>query len=190
MSEQSDDKLSHNKVMEALKAKIQRGNGSPVSTTPTSSLPYRSSFSDTIHTMDKRQRQLPKPIITTTDNETTITNATATAATPATTTTTNAHRNPTTNTVHTPSPRSAKPILPPIDTSVGRQQQHHHQQHHHHRSSSPVHLPTSTPSTTQVSPSDQLLALSTRQERSSSHSTPSDDTYEHDTHSTIKMETD
>jgi hypothetical protein len=32
--------------------------------------------------------------------------------------------------------------------------------------------------------------VSTRQEHSSSHSTPSDDTYEHDTHSSIKMETD
>ncbi|ORZ22230.1 hypothetical protein BCR42DRAFT_405758 [Absidia repens] len=175
VSDQLDDKLSHNKVMEALKAKIQRGNGSPVSTTPTSALPYRPSFADTFH-MDKRQRQLPKPIVTL--NNGSSSSSTSHNGTPAGTSST-----PTT-TVHTASPRSAKPILPPIDTNVGRQ--HHHQQQQQqqqqHRPSSPVHIsPTAvdatttaagTPSTSQVSPSDQLLAMSThRQEGNASHST-------------------
>lgn len=76
-----EDKLTHNKVMEALKAKIQRGNNSPLATTAPSS-----AFRD-----NKRQRTLPKPTVTATDLQ-----------------------------PSTPSPRSAKPILPPIDTSIGR----------------------------------------------------------------------
>lgn len=77
-----EDKLSHNKVMEALKAKIQRGSNSPLATTAPSS-----AFRD-----NKRHRTLPKP-----------TAVTAIDLQPS-----------------TPSPRSAKPILPPIDTNIGR----------------------------------------------------------------------
>ncbi|KAI8092683.1 uncharacterized protein BX664DRAFT_327899 [Halteromyces radiatus] len=219
-SDQSDDKLSHNKVMEALKAKIQRGNGSPISTTPTSSLPYRSNFADSLH-MDKRQRQLPKPIVSVENNNnnksstssasTTVNSITSNGTGPVPSTSSSSAISPST-TSHTPSPRSAKPILPPIDTSVGRNPHHPHHPHHHHqqqqqkqqqkqqqqqrhRSSSPPprvstsfqstskisDIPTSTPTTVQISPSDQVLALSThhRQGRSSGsqHSTPPEITY-------------
>jgi hypothetical protein len=78
-----DDKLSHNKVMEALKAKIQRASSSPLATTAPSTA------------FNKRQRTLPK--------------LTATQVPPIVT------HHPS-----TPSPRSAKPILPPIDTTIGR----------------------------------------------------------------------
>lgn len=80
---ENDDKLSHNKVMEALKAKIQRASNSPLTTTaPTTAF-------------NKRQRTLPK--------------LTSTHIPPIVT------HHPS-----TPSPRSAKPILPPIDTNIGR----------------------------------------------------------------------
>ncbi|KAG0166552.1 hypothetical protein DFQ28_007135 [Apophysomyces sp. BC1034] len=77
------DRISHNKVMEALKAKIQRG--SPLTATPPSFRPPE------IQTeKNKRARSLPKPPSQSEDPSA------------------------------SPSPRSAKPILPPIDTSVGR----------------------------------------------------------------------
>ncbi|CEP14819.1 hypothetical protein [Parasitella parasitica] len=90
-----EDKPPHNKVMEALKAKIQRGNGSPLATTaPKSALGSH---------VDKRRRTLPKlhtaevpPILT------------------------HPHQHHHTPPPSTPSPRSAKPVLPPIDTNVGR----------------------------------------------------------------------
>ncbi|OBZ83102.1 hypothetical protein A0J61_08853 [Choanephora cucurbitarum] len=78
----SEEKPNHNKVMEALKAKIQRSGAS------TSNSAFRP--------LDKKQRTLPKP----TEIPHIITHP---------------HTLPT-----TPSPRSAKPILPPIDTSIGR----------------------------------------------------------------------
>ncbi|GAA5799886.1 hypothetical protein HPULCUR_005307 [Helicostylum pulchrum] len=87
-----EDKHKHNKVMEALKAKIQRGSSSPLATTAPNS-----AFRDN----NKRQRTLPKP--------------TASEPPPINTTTTLHQLQPS-----TPSPRSAKPILPPIDTSIGR----------------------------------------------------------------------
>lgn len=100
---QEDDKLSHNKVMEALKAKIQRGSGSPLATTAPSSA-FRPHG-------DKRQRTLPKPNTISTS-----------AAVPPILTYSHHHRHPHHHTPppSTPSPRSAKPILPPIDTNVGR----------------------------------------------------------------------
>ncbi|KAI8380551.1 hypothetical protein EDC96DRAFT_604043 [Choanephora cucurbitarum] len=76
----SEEKPNHNKVMEALKAKIQRSGASP--------------SNSACRPLDKKQRTLPKP----TEIPHIIT-----------------HTLPT-----TPSPRSAKPILPPIDTSIGR----------------------------------------------------------------------
>ncbi|KAI8087027.1 uncharacterized protein B0P05DRAFT_602816 [Gilbertella persicaria] len=86
--EQSEpqDKLSHNKVMEALKAKIQRGgNGggppSPLTASPVVRPPPEK----------KRKPTLPRPVLI---------------------------EQPKTSS--SPSPRSAKPILPPIDTSLGR----------------------------------------------------------------------
>lgn len=100
-----EDKLSHNKVMEALKAKIQRGNSSPLATTAPSSA-FRSHA-------DKRQRTLPKPTITT-------------EVPPILTHPHHPHHQQHQQHHHhtpppsTPSPRSAKPILPPIDTNVGR----------------------------------------------------------------------
>lgn len=100
---QEEDKLSHNKVMEALKAKIQRGNGSPLATTAPSSA-FRSHA-------DKRQRTLPKPNTTSTSSEV-----------PPILTYPHHHHHHHHHTPppSTPSPRSAKPILPPIDTNVGR----------------------------------------------------------------------
>ncbi|KAI8997197.1 hypothetical protein BDB01DRAFT_770223 [Pilobolus umbonatus] len=87
---ENEDKISHNKVMEALKAKIQRGSSSPLATTPSSA--FRP------HQDTKRQRTLPKPHIH--------------HVSPIIT------HHP--NTPSTPSPRSGKPVLPPIDTSIGR----------------------------------------------------------------------
>lgn len=85
-----EDKLSHNKVMEALKAKIQRGSHSPLATMAPSSAFRAAGIPSTEN--NKRQRTLPKPTLTaTTDLQ-----------------------------PSTPSPRSAKPILPPIDTNIGR----------------------------------------------------------------------
>jgi hypothetical protein len=49
---ENEDKLSHNKVMEALKAKIQRTSSSPLATTAPSTA------------FNKRQRTLPKPTAT------------------------------------------------------------------------------------------------------------------------------
>ncbi|KAF1798085.1 hypothetical protein FB192DRAFT_1289339 [Mucor lusitanicus] len=94
---QEEDKLSHNKVMEALKAKIQRGSGSPLATTAPSSA-FRPHG-------DKRQRTLPKP------------NTTSEVPPILTHPPQHYHHTPPPS---TPSPRSAKPILPPIDTNVGR----------------------------------------------------------------------
>ena len=85
-SQPEEDKLSHNKVMEALKAKIQRGSSSPLATTAPNSAFLRDNH-------NKKQRTLPKPIIEPTQLQ----------------------QQPS-----TPSPRSAKPILPPIDTTIGR----------------------------------------------------------------------
>jgi hypothetical protein len=97
-----EDKISHNKVMEALKAKIQRGSSSPLATTAPSTAFGRDNNSNnnsnnsnnSNNNNNKRQRTLPKPTI----------------------------EPPQINTAQpsTPSPRSAKPILPPIDTSIGR----------------------------------------------------------------------
>lgn len=89
-----EDKPSHNKVMEALKAKIQRGSSSPLATTAPNS-----AFRDNNNNNNKRQRTLPKPAAT----EPPPINTTLHQLQPS-----------------TPSPRSAKPILPPIDTSIGR----------------------------------------------------------------------
>ncbi|KAI9256816.1 hypothetical protein EDC94DRAFT_522837 [Helicostylum pulchrum] len=82
------DKLLHNKVMEALKAKIQRGNGgppSPLAPPPTSSIPQENQIK-------KRKTTLPRPVVV----------------------------HSTTTSSPSPSPRSAKPVLPPIDTNLGR----------------------------------------------------------------------
>ncbi|KAG2190781.1 hypothetical protein INT46_001821 [Mucor plumbeus] len=98
-----EDKLSHNKVMEALKAKIQRGNGSPLATTAPSSA-FRPH-------VDKRQRTLPKPTITT-EVPPVLTHPHQQQQ--------HHHHHHHTPPPSTPSPRSAKPILPPIDTNVGR----------------------------------------------------------------------
>ncbi|ORZ04386.1 hypothetical protein BCR42DRAFT_429303 [Absidia repens] len=189
----SDDKLSHNKVMEALKAKIQRGNGSPVSATPPSSA-FRpaTSLADSamvVH-MDKRQRQLPKPIMTLDNNNKnnngSSTSSSSTSSSSSTTVvtgtgTTNGPILPSSSSPsnHTPSPRSAKPILPPIDTSVG--QHHHHHHHHQHHHSSPAIK------TDHVSPSDPLLPMSAHHRSSSSRSTPP---YEQASGSRIKLEAD
>ncbi|CAO3597745.1 unnamed protein product [Absidia cylindrospora] len=174
----SDDKLSHNKVMEALKAKIQRGNGSPVSATPPSSA-FRPTTSLTdsamvVH-MDKRQRQLPKPIMTLDNNNNGSSTSSSSAASSSSSTTvvagtgTNGPILPSSPSNHTPSPRSAKPILPPIDTSVG-------QRHHHYKTA-----------TDHVSPSDPLLPMSAHHRSSSSRSTPP---YEQVSGSRIKLEVD
>ncbi|KAF7723702.1 hypothetical protein EC973_001743 [Apophysomyces ossiformis] len=80
------DRLSHNKVMEALKAKLKRG--SPLTSTPPS---FRPPPSETQLEKSKRARSLPKPPSQQPEEPSS-----------------------------SPSPRSAKPILPPIDTSVGR----------------------------------------------------------------------
>ncbi|KAI9270482.1 hypothetical protein BDA99DRAFT_534590 [Phascolomyces articulosus] len=109
-----DAKLSHHQVMEVLKAKLQRGNNAVEK--------------------NKRARTLPNPLVTTGTNATTTTTTTSN-----TSNNNNNHNNsittkpalpppPTQHPHHhssqpplsTPSPRSAKPILPPIDTSVGR----------------------------------------------------------------------
>ncbi|KAI9474329.1 hypothetical protein BDB00DRAFT_943624 [Zychaea mexicana] len=115
-----DAKLSHDQVMEVLKAKLQRGSNAAEK--------------------NKRARTLPNPLgnTNTAPTTTTSTNTTTTASTPSTnnnTTTTTSTTTPTAKPalppppqhhpqphppLSTPSPRSAKPVLPPIDTSVGR----------------------------------------------------------------------
>ncbi|KAI7890218.1 uncharacterized protein EV154DRAFT_465902 [Mucor mucedo] len=115
-----EEKLSHNKVMEALKAKIQRGSHSPLTTVAPSSA-FRPT---TIHENNKRQRTLPKPTVI----------ATTTELQPS-----------------TPSPRSAKPILPPIDTTIGRIPTTHLPSHpliSPIKSSTPPALTTTTTTTT------------------------------------------
>ncbi|KAI9317134.1 hypothetical protein BX666DRAFT_147164 [Dichotomocladium elegans] len=98
-----DEKVSHEQVMEALKAKLQRGEA-------------------------KRARTLPKPLVnpsmhSQSSSSSSTSSATATTAIPST-------------------PRSAKPILPPIDTSVGRLQ---HQQQGTSSSSGPLTSPYGGP---------------------------------------------
>lgn len=91
---QPQDKLSHNKVMEALKAKIQRGNGGPPS--PLTASPMRSinqqQSQENIN--KKRKPTLPRPVVI--------------------------HQQIVEGSSPSPSPRSAKPVLPPIDTNLGR----------------------------------------------------------------------
>ncbi|CEP14065.1 hypothetical protein [Parasitella parasitica] len=90
------DKISHNKVMEALKAKIQRSNGGPPS--PLTASPIRPPASSSAQSQDfpnkKKKPALPRPVV--------VHQAAETATSPS------------------PSPRSAKPVLPPIDTNLGR----------------------------------------------------------------------
>ncbi|EPB86196.1 hypothetical protein HMPREF1544_07008 [Mucor circinelloides 1006PhL] len=104
-NEIEQDKLSHNKVMEALKAKIQRGTGGPPS--PLTASPIRpppssssaaaasssSASSSQEHPNKKKKPTLPRPVVV---------HQVETASSPS------------------PSPRSAKPVLPPIDTNLGR----------------------------------------------------------------------
>lgn len=86
------DKLSHNKVMEALKAKIQRSNGGPPS--PLTASPIRPPPSQSQDYPNKKKKPtLPRPVVV---HEVEV------ASSPS------------------PSPRSAKPVLPPIDTNLGR----------------------------------------------------------------------
>lgn len=99
-NEVEQDKLSHNKVMEALKAKIQRGSGgplSPLTASPIRPPPSSSSASTSTpsqeHPNKKKKPALPRPVVV---------HQVETASSPS------------------PSPRSAKPVLPPIDTSLGR----------------------------------------------------------------------
>jgi hypothetical protein len=110
--------------MEALKAKIQRTSHSPLATTAPNSI-LRPTPADT-----KRQRTLPKPI-----SQDTIKNDPPPIVT-------GIHHTPS-----TPSPRSAKPILPPIDTSMGRI----------HAKSMAATSPTVTRPFTTSSPSDHVL---------------------------------
>ncbi|KAI8967044.1 hypothetical protein BDF20DRAFT_903103 [Mycotypha africana] len=121
------DKLSHNKVMEALKAKIQRGNSGPNTggnnngASSSSNVPNGTSGTTTFTTSSVRS---------TTQNHHQESNSSNNSS--------NKRRKPTlpkpsvlvkqqplepkakSTTSTTPSPRSAKPILPPIDTSLGR----------------------------------------------------------------------
>ncbi|KAG1058855.1 hypothetical protein G6F42_028510 [Rhizopus arrhizus] len=91
--------------MEALKAKIQRGTGGPPS--PLTASPIRpppssssaaaasssSASSSQEHPNKKKKPTLPRPVVV---------HQVETASSPS------------------PSPRSAKPVLPPIDTNLGR----------------------------------------------------------------------
>ncbi|GAN07897.1 hypothetical protein MAM1_0181c07401 [Mucor ambiguus] len=96
-NEVEQDKLLHTKVMEALKAKIQRGSGGPLS--PLTAPPIRpppsasTSASSQEHPNKKKKPTLPRPVVV---------HQAETASSPS------------------PSPRSAKPVLPPIDTNLGR----------------------------------------------------------------------
>ncbi|KAI7848149.1 hypothetical protein BDC45DRAFT_561839 [Circinella umbellata] len=106
-----DAKLSHDQVMEVLKAKLQRGNNAV--------------------DKSKRTRTLPNLLVTTATNATSTTTSTtsnnnnnkqitgkpALPPPPPHHPNHNHHSQPP---LSTPSPRSAKPVLPPIDTSVGR----------------------------------------------------------------------
>ncbi|KAI7905549.1 uncharacterized protein BX663DRAFT_558959 [Cokeromyces recurvatus] len=103
--EHQQDKLSHNKVMEALKAKIQRGNGGPPS--PLSSSPTNRQQQDTTTSHKKRK-------------STTVSRPFTLAQQPSERRSTIPSN--TTTTTTTSSPRSTKPILPPIDTSLGRKE--------------------------------------------------------------------
>ncbi|KAI8367325.1 hypothetical protein BD560DRAFT_447716 [Blakeslea trispora] len=125
-SEQQEptDKLSHNKVMEALKAKIQRGNGGPPS--PLTASPMARPLQQEVK---KRKITLPRPVLI--EQPSSSSSSSTTAA-------------------NTTSPRSAKPILPPIDTTLGRMKTIHPSQHHsnssssNHSSSSSSHSSTSS----------------------------------------------
>ncbi|KAL9554562.1 hypothetical protein MBANPS3_002755 [Mucor bainieri] len=96
-NEGEQDKLLHTKVMEALKAKIQRGSGGPLS--PLTAPPIRpppsasTSTPSQDHPNKKKKPALPRPVVV---------HQVETASSPS------------------PSPRSAKPVLPPIDTNLGR----------------------------------------------------------------------
>ncbi|KAI8983445.1 hypothetical protein BDB01DRAFT_790793 [Pilobolus umbonatus] len=86
VSSEVEDKLSHNKVMEALKAKIKRGNNGPLSPLT----PVRPP-----HNTHKRRKDGTSRLAGRVEAERVLTSP-------------------------SPSPRSAKPVLPLIDTSVGR----------------------------------------------------------------------
>ncbi|KAI7894886.1 uncharacterized protein EV154DRAFT_458778 [Mucor mucedo] len=156
INEQHQDKLSHNKVMEALKAKIQRGNGgppSPLTASPVVVIPQDA------HNNKKRKPTLPRPVIV----------HSSTISSPS------------------PSPRSAKPVLPPIDTNLGRMDikklenttsssSSSSSSNHSQKSvKDPVTTSTTTTATTTAtvaaaaSPSDHIL-LNTRRARSLSPS--------------------
>ncbi|KAG2213193.1 hypothetical protein INT47_011342, partial [Mucor saturninus] len=157
INEQHQDKLSHNKVMEALKAKIQRGNGgppSPLTASPVVVIPQDA------HNNKKRKPTLPRPVIV----------HSSTISSPS------------------PSPRSAKPVLPPIDTNLGRMDikklenttsssSSSSSSNHSQKSiKDPVTISTTTTATTATttvaaaaSPSDHIL-LNTRRARSLSPS--------------------
>ncbi|KAI7885805.1 hypothetical protein K492DRAFT_170887 [Lichtheimia hyalospora FSU 10163] len=82
----SNEKMSHDMVMEALKAKLQRTQQAEAAE------------------KKKRARTLPKPLVTVVKQQQQQQSDSASAS------------------PIMPSPRSAKPVLPPIDTSVGRLQ--------------------------------------------------------------------
>lgn len=146
MNDQQQDKLSHNKVMEALKAKIQRGNGGPPS--PLTASPIIPQDQN-----KKRKPTLPRPVIV---HSTTISSP-------------------------SPSPRSAKPVLPPIDTNLGRidtikldtSSSSSSSSSSSNNSNKPVKdTNTATITTAVASPSDHIL-LNTRRARSLSPSSSS-----------------
>lgn len=84
----SNEKMSHDMVMEALKAKLQRTQQAEAAE------------------KKKRARTLPKPLVTVVkQQQQQQVQSDSVSASPI-----------------MPSPRSAKPVLPPIDTSVGRLQ--------------------------------------------------------------------
>lgn len=146
LNDQQQDKLSHNKVMEALKAKIQRGNGGPPSPLTASPIIPQDAQNK------KRKPTLPRPVIV---HSTTISSP-------------------------SPSPRSAKPVLPPIDTNLGRidiiklDTSSSSSSSSSNNSNKSVKQDTITTTTTvaAASPSDHIL-LNTRRARSLSPSSSS-----------------
>ncbi|KAI9480555.1 MAG: hypothetical protein EXX96DRAFT_617541 [Benjaminiella poitrasii] len=152
--QQQQDRLSHNKVMEALKAKIQRGNGgppSPLSASPTTN------------------RQPDKKRKSTTTTTTTVTRPSVVVAQQQS-------EQRSTISSNTSSPRTAKPVLPPIDTNLGRIDAHSNSTDHPLPSESNQSATSSSGGggskplvTTTASPSDHVL-LNTRRARSLSPS--------------------
>ncbi|KAG2223389.1 hypothetical protein INT45_002884 [Circinella minor] len=130
----SDNSLSHNQVMEALKAKIQRGN---------SICSNNNNVNGEVDRNNNNKRARTSAIKVEVDRDSIVPPS-------------------------TPSPRSAKPILPPIDTNMGRDRTQYHQNETNNNNK--YRIPITTTKTTTSSSSSSSADHSVRELSSNSSS--------------------